>query len=188
MQHLPSVRFSAALLVAMSLTACSGKIEWTEEVRLQSGDTLVVHRSAKSKPFGQIGGTGGWENEGMTMLIVQPATPANPPTWGARFVPLLFDRDAATGQWFIVATFYSCTSWYDLGRPSLPYTEFRLEGGRWVQRPLTQGLIGRKGNMLTSINSKGEPNHTLASKEAVMSDPRIAREYQEVVGKWSTNC
>ena len=144
-------RVLSALLMAIVVGCGDSELAWTEEVRLSGGETIVVKRTAKTKPYGELGGPGGWENEGMTLQIVKPQTPDNPLIWDARFVPLLFDRDSATGQWFIVATFYSCQSWYDLGRPALPYTEFRFRDGRWVQGPLTAALIGREGNMLTSI-------------------------------------
>ncbi len=181
-------RVLSALLMAIVVGCGDSELAWTEEVRLSGGETIVVKRTAKTKPYGELGGPGGWENEGMTLQIVKPQTPDNPLIWDARFVPLLFDRDSATGQWFIVATFYSCQSWYDLGRPALPYTEFRFRDGRWVQGPLTAALIGREGNMLTSIRSSGEPNHTLASKEAVMSEPKIDPSYKRVVDNWRTGC
>lgn len=178
----------SSLFLALTLSACTNRIEWNEEVLLQGGEKVVVHRTARTAAFGEVGGPGGWENKGMTLLVIQPESPTNPPLWDARFVPLLFDREPITGQWYVVATFYSCTSWYDLGRPSLPYTEFRLEGDQWVQHQLTQDFIGRKANLLTSINSKGEPNHTLASKRWVMEDLRISKEYKEVVSHWKTGC
>lgn len=179
-----------ALSAILWLSACSDKsLQWHEEVKLQSGQVIVLKRTAKTKSFGEMGGPGGCENEGMTMLVVQPQAPDNhPPLWDARFVPMLLDRDPTTGQWFVVATFYSCTSWYDLGRPALPYTEFRLTDGRWVQGALTAALIGREANLLTSIRASGEPDHTLASKAGVMSDSRIAPKYKSVVSSWKTSC
>ena len=179
-----------ALALTLLLTAC-GKINWEEEVKLQSGDVVIVKRTAKTKAFGEIGGPGGWENEGMTVQIIQPLKPDNPPLWDAKFVPLVFDRDPVNQEWFMVATFVSCSSWYDLGRPKLPYTEFRLKEGRWRQQALSPELIGRQGNMLTHIRSTGEPDHTLASKAAVLANHEaIAPRFKKVVDKWpdGNNC
>ena len=114
--------------------------------------------------------------------------PDYPGRWSAKFVPLVFDRDPNTTEWFMVATFDSCTSWYDLGRPKLPYTEFRYRRGQWVQQSLSEKLIGREANMLTSIHSGGEANHTLATKRAAISDQKIAPTYLRIVGEWQTNC
>jgi hypothetical protein len=177
------------MVVALLLTACGqGKFEWKEEVKLQSGEVVVVKRTAKSKPFGEIGGAGGWENEGMTVQIIQPLKADNPPLWDAKFVPLVFDRDPQTKEWFMVATFVSCTSWYELGRPKLPYTEYRVKNGQWRQQALSPNLIGREGNMLTTIHSTGEPDHTISSKEGINNDPAISPEYKRVVRNWTTGC
>lgn len=184
-----SLKFLTVMGLVVLLMGCGPKkLAWTEEVKLQSGEILNTRRQALAQPFGQIGGPGGWENEGMTVEIISPRKPDYPDTWNAKFVPLVFDRDTDTKEWFMVATFYSCTSWYDLGRPKLPYTEFRFSNGQWVQQPLSAKLIGREGNMLTAIRSSGEPDHTVASKQAVMNGGASAREYRQVVATWETNC
>ena len=181
--------YTLTLLAASLLCACGkNRIEWKEEVKLQSGEVVQLKRTAKSKDFGEVGGPGGWENEGMTVEIIRPISVDNPTMWSARFVPLVFDRDATNGEWFMVATFNSCTSWYELGRPKLPYTEFRFKAGQWVQQPLSPQFIGRDGNMLTDIHSRGEPDHTVASKEAIAKTSIAAPEYKRVVERWTTGC
>lgn len=177
------------LIVGFCLSGCGPKkLAWTEEVKLQSGEVLKTRRTALARPYGQIGGTGGWENEGMTVEVVAPVNTGYPGPWSAKFVPLLLDRDPDTSEWFMVATFYSCTSWYDLGRPKLPYTEFRYRNGQWVQQALSEKLIGREGNMFTGMRYSGEPNHTLASKGLLDSNPKIAPKYLRIVTNWQTNC
>mgnify|MGYP003382294959 CR=1 FL=1 len=191
LQTRPTRLMCAAVTVAVTLlSACSNKrhIEWNEEVLLESGERLMTRRTALSQPFGQIGGPGGWENEGMTLEITAPVKPDNPTRWSAKFVPLILDRDNQNGEWFIVATFYSCTSWYELDRPKLPYTEFRFRQGRWVQQALSPKFIGRDANMLTDVQSNGEQASTIEAKRSRMNDPRMAPEYKRVVEKWSTNC
>ncbi len=183
------LRIFVLLCTALLVVACGkNQIEWKEEVKLQSGEVIMVARTAKTKPFGEIGGPGGWENEGMTVQITRPINADNPPVWDARFVPLLFDRDPATKEWFMVATFYSCTSWYELGKPKLPYTEYRVKSGKWVQQPLSPQFVGRDANMLTAIRSGGEPDHTVASKEAIRSALTPTQKYNKVVDQWTTGC
>ena len=194
----PAVRraeFLAAIalgLLSLTLTACdSGPklLAWQEEVQLKSGDVITVKRTAKSKSFGEIGGPGGWENEGMALVIEKPKKPDDPPIWDFPFVPVVFDRDDNTKEWFMVATFYSCQSWYDLGRPKLPYTEYRLKNGVWQKVELSTSVIGMKANMLTGIRSGGEPPLIdMTSKRQRMSDPRIAKKYSQIVSTWSTGC
>jgi hypothetical protein len=155
---------------------------------LQSGERLMTHRTAITRPFGEIGGPGGVENEGMTLEITAPVKPDNPKRWSAKFVPLLFDRDPDNGEWFIVATFYSCTSWYELGRPRLPYTEFRYRNGQWVQQRLSEKFIGRVANMYTGTNSRGEPDRSVEDRQGQINDSMIVPKYRWIVDKWSTNC
>ncbi|MFM2450654.1 MAG: hypothetical protein RIS44_3104 [Pseudomonadota bacterium] len=125
----------------------------------------------------------------MTVKIIQPIHPDNPPLWDAPFVPIIFDRDPKTKEWVMVATFYSCESWFQLGRPELPYTEFRFKNNAWIQqKSISPQWIGRAANMLTAIRSSGEPDHTLQSKFKIMDKPTIAEEYTGIVGKWKTSC
>jgi hypothetical protein len=166
----------------------TNSFSWNEEVQLQSGEVIVVKRTAKAKPFGEIGGPGGWENEGMTIEIVKPKRADNPPQWAAKFVPMIFDRDPTTGEWFVVASFYSCESWYGLGKPKLPYLEFRLKEGKWEQQPLSATQFGREANMLTSISSSGEPDRNLASKARHKNDPTADPKFRHVLSTWTTGC
>lgn len=182
-----------ALLVALStLAGCdagTGVIKWQEEVELKSGEVIRVDRTAKYKSFGEWGGPGGWENEGMTLRFSSSTGADTPPIWDAKFVPVVFDRDATSGEWFIVATFYSCESWYALGQPKLPYTEYRFRGGVWQQVGLSASVIGLKANMLTAIRSGGEPSLIdIAAKRERMADPRITKKFTRVVQAWSTSC
>jgi hypothetical protein len=193
--HMKSQLLARALLVltlAMTLVACDTGpkvIKWQEDVELKSGEIIRVNRTAKAKPFGEWGGPGGWENEGMTLQIATPSKPDNPPLWDAKFVPVVFDRDAKTGEWFIVATFVSCESWYDLRRPKLPYTEYRLKNGVWQQGLLSPTSIGLKGNMVVDISSGGEPSLIdITAKRERMATSRAAKKYKSIVSEWSTGC
>lgn len=188
-----SVRRRVLLVTAAAilfLVACGDtRISWREEVELQDGTVLIVARTAKTAPFGEIGGPGGWENKGMTLTIVEPPSVDKPPPWDFPFVPMVFDRDAKSDEWFLVATFYSCESWYDLGRPKLPYVEYRVRAGAWQRVPLSSELIGREANVLTDVSSKGEPSLLkLHEKRARMTEPSIAPKYRRIVSSWTTTC
>lgn len=185
-----------ATLATLLLAGCGDpRLDWTEQVKLQSGEVISVARSAKFSENWIAGGGGGSFNKGMTLQIVQPAKPDNPGIWDARFVPILLDRDPETKEWFVVATFFHCDSWYELGRPKLPYTEYRFRNGRWVQQPLTPKWIGREGNVMpVDLADKGpisesKPTLTLEHKERIFLDrPGTSPEYRRVVDKWSTGC
>jgi len=176
------------VLFFMGVAGCAKQLQWNEEVKLQNGEVVVVTRTAKAKPFGEIGGPGGWENKGMTLMINTPIEPNNPPIWAERLVPVLFDRDPASNEWIVVATVITCTDWYDLGRPALPYAEFRTKNGQWSKQELSRELIGRDGNLFTSIHSTGESDHTLVEKDQLKVDPSISPQYKRIVPEWKSNC
>lgn len=180
----------AALAATTALLgACDARpIEWQEEVRLQSGETIVVKRSARLRANAIAGGGGGSVNEGMTVQIVQPLKPDNPSVWNARFVPLVFDRDPASKEWFMVATFFHCDSWVELGRPKLPYTEYRFKNGQWAQQTLSPQSLGLVANMFTGMGPKGMKDWTADEKASRLNDPTISPEYKRVTDKWQHGC
>ncbi len=60
---------SALLFAAIALEACgNNQIEWKEEVKLKSRDDVVMQRTARSKPFGEVSGPAGGENEGCVTI------------------------------------------------------------------------------------------------------------------------
>jgi hypothetical protein len=186
----PSMKLKRPMILVILLASfgCTKQLKWEEEVRLHSGEILLVTRTAQAKPFGEIGGPGGWANEGMTIKVSFPSNTDNPPTWAGKLVPVLFDRDPVTNEWLIVATVITCTDWYELGRPSLPYAEFRTKNNIWKKQDLSRDLIGREGNLLTSIHSTGETNHTIAEKDQIKTDPTISPEFKRILSNWKSNC
>lgn len=188
MQHASKRILPSVLLVALLLTGC-GKVDisWTEDVALQDGTLLVVKRGAQGKKLGEIGGSGGWETTQMTLEIESPKVATNPPIWSERWVPMLLDYDAPAKEWFVVATFYTCTDWYDLGRPKLPYIAYRTNGGHWEQVPLNPELFGRKANLLTGPRSGGEPKR-VTIEDKTLRDEHASKEYKQVVSSWHTAC
>ena len=193
----PRRRWMAAVLAGLLLGACGDPhMDWNEQVKLQSGEVIVVARTAKFSENWVAGGGGGSFNKGMTLQIVQPPKPDNPGVWDARFVPIVLDRDPATQEWFIVATFFHCDSWYELGRPKLPYTEYRFRNGRWVQQQLTPKWIGREANVLPAdLSDRGtiaetKPALTVERKDGIFYGSSMSPEFKRVVDKWpsANNC
>lgn len=167
----------------------SGHVDtsWTEDVSLHDGTTVVVKRTAQGQALGEVGGPGGWRVTQMTLAIESPKTVADVPSWSQRWVPILIDYDTEAKEWFLVATFYDCSDWTDLGRPKLPYVEFRAKGGRWVQGTLTPALFGRSANLLMRVPADGKLKHiTLEEKNG--RDARAAKEYKAIQSIWITAC
>jgi hypothetical protein len=181
----------AMLCAAVSTAGCGPQRHtWREHVQLQSGEILVIQRSIAFKEYQPIGGGGGGSNTPVSELaIVEPQSAENPARWShPPLLPMVFDRDPDTREWFIVATFYMCQVWRDLGRPTLPYAEFRYRGGAWVQQPLSEKLIGREANVLVPNQADVARDHTLVSKRKLTSDPLVSARFKRIVPSWETDC
>lgn len=176
----------AAVMVLLSRCG-SVDISWREDVRLDDGRMLLVKRSAKGETLGEIGGPGGWKATQMTLEIEEPKSPGNPPRWTERWVPIVFDYDPMAKEWYVVATFYMCDDWYDLGRPELPYLEYRARNGSWNRTVLSAAHFGKKANLLTGVRSGGEQRHVTV-EEKTRRDYEAGATYKEVVKAWRRNC
>lgn len=189
MNYVQKIRSAVFCTAAIVLLVGCGKVDikWTEELVLEDGRTLLLNRSAQGKTIGELGGSGGWEATQMTLEVETPKSPLNPPTWSQRWVPMLFDYDAKTKEWFVVATFYTCTDWYDLGRPKLPYIEYRARNGRWVEVPLSDSLFGRKSNLLTGMRADGKPKHVTVDFKN-LENAGAGDSFKRILNKWHTSC
>lgn len=182
------------VLFTLPLSGCGDTtMKWKEQVDLHNNETIIVVRTATMKSNWIAGGGGGSINRRMTLEVVQPARQDNPGVWSDHFVPILLDRDPDNGEWFMVATFYHCTEWYELGRPALPYTEYRFRGGSWVRQPLSAKWIGREVNVLPADLSnrellKEKPVLSTGQKRLVQSRPTISDRFVRIVGMWKTSC
>lgn len=175
----------------LSLTACGDvNLLWSEEVALSSGKVIVVKRGATGEKLGEIGGSGGWEQKEMSVQIKGEALGMfTPPIWRTAYVPMLLDYDAEKNEWLIVATFYTCQGWVDLGKPKLPYVEYRVaEKGEWRVVPLESELYGRKANMLTGVRSGGEPS-LVTVPDKTKRGRGAGESFRKIVSHWrSNNC
>lgn len=161
--------------------------DWTEDVPLQNGTMAVVKRTARLSANHIAGGGGGSFNRGMTLQITSPQQKELPGPWSDVYVPLLLDYDSETNEWFLVATFFHCDSWYNLGRPALPYTEYRFRQGRWQRQDLSPKLIGRKANLYIADHPPKAPHLTTPAKQDEV-EPGTGKEYLMIVSQWASGC
>lgn len=166
-------------------------LKWNEEVELQSGEVIVIKRTAKFSGNWIAGGGGGSFNKGMTIEFSKPKKPDNPTMWSGLYVPMVLDRDPETNEWFILATFFHCDSWYDLGRPKLPYTEYHFRNGKWVQLPLNEKWLRREANLLVTdlayrkvINGSVHILTLGEKRDAIGSRPTVSEEFRKIAGYW----
>lgn len=157
--------------------------EWTEDVLLHNGEKVVAQRTAHLSGNSIAGGGGGSFNKGMKLGIISGSSEESS-TWSDLYVPMLLDRDPKTGEWILVATFFHCDSWYKLGRPLLPYTEYRLtKSGAWIQQHLSAELVGRKANLFIADRKPPASHLTLQQKEKAVP-PGAAKKFRWIVEKW----
>lgn len=153
-----------------------GNIHFKEEIKLSSGEVIVVDRKFVTASFGEIGGPGGWDAKYNSFEIVSPDRPDNPPIWESKIglIPVLFDRDPKTNEWFLVTSLFMCSAWKSVGKPKYDYVEFRIMNGRWQQIALSPGHFGKPTNVYTSMRSDGEFwKVTIEVKNLRYAEPKI---------------
>lgn len=181
------------LVTAVRLAGCQlgdKDIRFTEEVQLSNGEVISADRFIEAASLGEVGGPGGWESKYQSFEIVVPKRTDNPPKWESKtgLIPILLDRDTANNEWVLLATFYTCDAWYSLGRPKLPYAEFRVRDGQWQKLELSSQWLGHATNVFADINSSGEPARLTLADKRKRADPRVAQKYRLIVAQWSTGC
>ena len=188
--------FRTLTTAALSLlvAACGDSTyAWREQVLLQEGQQVLVERTARFRENWVAGGGGGSFNKGMTLRVIHGPMPMPQSTWDERFVPIVLERDLGNGEWVVIATFFHCDSWYELGRPSLPYVEFRHREGGWTRQALNPQWIGHPANVLAVDPSEkqamsGRETLTVERKRTIVETSTMAPEYRRVVDHWSTGC
>ena len=152
---------------------------------MSNGEVIVVDRKFVTASLGEIGGPGGWDAKYNSFEMVKPDRPDNPPIWESKIglIPVLFDRDPKTNEWFLVTSFFMCSAWESIGKPKPPYAEFRVKDGMWRRVPLSPDLIGRATNVYVAMRSTGEfwlVNLELKANRQVDAAP----EYKNIVNNW----
>lgn len=162
-----------------------GNIHFNEEIKLSNGEVIVVDRKFITTPLGEIGGPGGWDAKYNSFEIVSPDRSDNPPIWESKsgLIPVLFDRDPITNEWFLVTSFFMCSAWESIGKPKHPYAEFRVKNGSWRQVPLSPDLMGRATNVYVSMRSTGEFWLVHLELKALKFN-NAAPKYKNIVNNW----
>ncbi|MBO9493051.1 hypothetical protein J7438_02950 [Thalassotalea sp. G20_0] len=148
------------------------RFSWKEEVALSTGEVVWVKRTAYLRKGAPIGGPGYTKVKNMTLSIIDSNTPDKPKEWNFDFAPIVFDRDPDSGQWFVIATWYTTdgprrVTLLGLPRPEYKYIEFRYEKNEWVPYPVSMKFIEQRipANMLAAVNYGGEGSWYLKKKK-----------------------
>lgn len=159
------------------------RVKWNEEVVLSSGERLMTRRTATLKAYQPIADAGYVAILGMTLEITSPARPDNPAPWSGKLIPMILDRDPGNREWFVVARINTCQDWTDIGRPVLPYAEFRHRNGQWFLQPLSEKFVGREANLYTGLDADRIANQSLEVKYEWQNDITFHESHRRVVNK-----
>lgn len=178
------ILFAIALIWIAYSFLFFGTLNFEEEIRLSSGDVILVKRKIVTSPYGEIGGSGGWEAKFNSIEIIQPKRGDNPVRWETKknMLPVLFDRDPHSKEWFVLAVLDSCVDWFDLGRPKTSYIEFRYRDSQWQRVDFSQIHLGHSYNVLSNLRSDDRLGlHTLETKTERMSKPGLDQRYVKII-------
>ena len=180
----------AAACSAPLLQACiydSGLRNWSEDVRLPSGEQFIVKRKIIGNAnYAGIGDAGAWIYKS-TEIHFPPDIPKAPQMWSGKYKPLVLGR-YADGAFYMVATVQEMEDYWELYWEVDPlpmeYVQFNWTGGQWqLQKALDLKLLGIKTNMLVGSPGKdGQRHWTLVDKEKHMSEYVSTEMYREIGG------
>lgn len=148
----------------------SGIRNWSEDVRLPSGEQFIIKRKIIGNAnYAGIGDAGAWIYKS-TEIHFPKDIPKAPQMWSDKYVPLVLGR-YADGAFYLVAIFQDWEDYFELywDVDPLPlfYVQFNWTGDQWqMQKALDPKLLGTKTNLLVgSPGKEGQRHWTLEDKE-----------------------
>lgn len=173
------------------LQACiydSGIRNWSEDVRLPSGEQFIVKRKIIGNAnYAGIGDAGAWIYKA-TEIHFPPDIPKAPQMWSGKYKPLVLGR-YADGAFYMVATVQTMGDYWELYWEVEPlpmvYVQFNWTGNQWqLQKALDLNLLGIKTNMLVGSPGKdGQRHWTLADKDTRVRESAMAMYEREIGGE-----
>lgn len=168
----------ALLMSALVVSSCwkRGGERWTEDVRLQNGEVILVQREFRYGDSGEASlshGPLGWASMDFEYRGIKYH-------WEARYVwPKALQIDPE-GRFYVVATIPYCHSWHALGEPKSYYWVMRFESGRWVVVPLQAIDVKTPFNLaLNSLDKK----HVSADDPKFGTDDQIRGMNSKIIPK-----
>jgi hypothetical protein len=192
-RHRSQIRGWMLALCGLLLCGCDFQAkpttrEWTEDVLLEDGSTIVVKRMASFKETNSLSGDAYNAVEtGATIAFTGEL--AKLPPWHAPFMALVMYQDKETKEWVVVATTTSCYVWNTHNEPEPMYWEFRLTDRGWHEIPLSSASIGRPANLLHRYQQDlGTQHVTVKVRQNRESDIGIGKEFRSILADDKVNC
>lgn len=170
-------------ICVMVLSGCSSSSReerrWTEDVLLDDGSTVQIERYVAFDATNAMGG-GAYNAVEAKATLRFTGELTSLPEWDEPLIPLLVYRD--NDDWVVVARSSSCEVWSRREKPMPPYWEFRVNGDRWDEVPLSCDSIGRATNLYYEYHSENQPQHvSLSLKQKIDSNPGTVDSYRRIV-------
>jgi len=146
---------AAILATGILATACTKSENWEEEVKLSTGEVVVVTRTQTYERYSELGAPGdGWLRVEARLKFTPPIAGSAPVTWQADLHPLILDL--ANGNPVIVAKADYCEQYYRHGHPIPPYMVFEFLDGQWKRSKLSATHANAKANLLLNVEDRGD--------------------------------
>lgn len=175
----------ALLLAIVGLMSCKPRgpevRTWQEEVKLGDGRIVMLERQEQYHFTQEFGGLGEMHTDASRLTMSLSKSEALPPLT-THEMPLIFDVEPNTGEFFVITIVDLCTRAQKVGLDwHKPYFEYRLVGSEWQRAPVSAGKIGWQANLLISreIAATGKVI-SLAKKTAKDRNPGIGLIYKNV--------
>ena len=134
--------FFLALMMGVTMSACSSSTTWKEEVILHDGSRIIVERSQSRGGRHEIGQGAPIKEHSVTFT---PVGLNKPITWKSEFTVdighsnfTLLALDVVNNTVYIVAYPTGCLAFNKWGRPNPPYLFFKYIDEKWKQISLAE--------------------------------------------------
>jgi len=156
-------RTTATCALLLLLSACGSKsklpaeLSWSEEVRLTSGEIILVDRREHYHTTRELAGYGELRVDSSDIVIHPAGNNAPLPTVTVAEFPIVADYDALLAQWYVITLVDICEDAKQLNLGTRPYLEYRLRDGVWSRAQIEAGRVGHPSNLLQtkSLVTKG---------------------------------
>jgi hypothetical protein len=181
-------------LVLVFLSACSSvsgikHVQWTEDLRLSNGRTIVINRLEEYRSVSDVGAgfRSGWLLERSNISAELPGSPARNATWQGSLRPVVLDE--LHGIVYLVGVPANGRAREEWKLPPHElYAALRLRGDGWERISLEELPSSLQPNLfassyalfITQDKSSGE-HVNLELKRQLDSDPQLDRRYQSII-------
>jgi hypothetical protein len=190
----------SALILGISISACSNSTTWKEEALQHDGSKIIVERSLKRGGPHEVGSRGGSVYQSLTFQM--PVT-LKEIVWEdkrsedlntASFSPMALNVVDNTA--YVVASPAGCLPYNKWGRPNPPYVVFKYQGQDWSRIPLEKlpAEIKLPNLNISSPDDKGKEIggvvsfQTIQRLNAVSRMPQYLSIVREPVANFDPSC